>query len=177
MQPRDVFEILAREHGPMLLVYLHSAVRDEQRVDDLFQETMLVAWRRLDTFDRSKPFGPWLRGIATRLIMADRRQQHRAAALLSEAVLEHLQERMCQLEAVPGDTLDDRLNHLRCCLEELTEEERQSVQLRYEHRLSREDMATRLHATAEAVKKRLQRARVRLRICLGRKLTAAEGGR
>ena len=30
---------------------------------DLFQETMVVAWRRLDDFDHTRPFGPWLRGL------------------------------------------------------------------------------------------------------------------
>ena len=48
----------------MLTVFLRSRVNDEAAVDDLFQETMLVAWKRLDECDLSRPFGPWLRGIA-----------------------------------------------------------------------------------------------------------------
>ena len=54
------FEILARENSRMLTVYLRSLVDDEAAVDDLFQETMVVAWRRLDECDLSLPFGPWL---------------------------------------------------------------------------------------------------------------------
>ena len=61
----------------MLTVFLRSRVNDEAAVDDLFQETMLVAWKRLDECDLSRPFGPWLRGIAHRLVMALYRKQNR----------------------------------------------------------------------------------------------------
>ncbi len=60
------FEILMRENSRMLLSYLNCVVQDVASVDDLFQETMVVAWRRLGDCDLSVPFGPWLRGIATR---------------------------------------------------------------------------------------------------------------
>ena len=59
----------------MLTVFLRSRVNDEAAVDDLFQETMLVAWKRLDDCDLSRPFGPWLRGIAHRLVMAPKEVQ------------------------------------------------------------------------------------------------------
>ena len=65
------FEILVRENTRMLTVFLRSRVKDEAAVDDLFQETMLVAWKRLDDCDLSRPFGPWLRGIAHRLVIID----------------------------------------------------------------------------------------------------------
>ncbi len=54
------FEILVRENTRMLTVFLRSRLDDEAAVDDLFQETMLVAWKRLDVCDLSRPFGPWL---------------------------------------------------------------------------------------------------------------------
>ncbi len=39
------FEIIARENSRMLTAYLRTLVDDESVVDDLFQESMLVAWR------------------------------------------------------------------------------------------------------------------------------------
>ena len=57
----------------MLTTYLRAAGCDDALLDDIWQESMLVAWRKLDEFDRSKPFGPWLRGIAARTLMASRR--------------------------------------------------------------------------------------------------------
>ena len=75
LKARKAFEILARENSRMLIVYLRSLVQDEAAIDDLFQETMVVAWRRLDECDLDRPFGPWLRGIASRLVMAHYRKK------------------------------------------------------------------------------------------------------
>jgi RNA polymerase sigma factor (sigma-70 family) len=75
MDDRDIFTILVRENTDMLTAYLRSVVRDPATVDDLFQETMLTAWRKLDEFDRRRPFGAWLRGIAARLVLAERRKR------------------------------------------------------------------------------------------------------
>ena len=72
----------------MLTVYLRSLLRDEAAIDDLIQETMIVAWRRLDECDLNRPFGPWLRGMASRLVMAHYRKQKSVPVLLHETVLQ-----------------------------------------------------------------------------------------
>ena len=172
---KHLFEILVREHAPMLMVYLRSGIRDPGAVDDLFQETMLTAWRTLDRFDRSRPFGPWLRGIAGKLVLAHRRKAADAHLLCNEDVLEHLDHRLSALESQPGDTFDEKLAVLQKCIEALPERYREVVRLRYRLDLSGEAIAERMHVAAEAVKKRLQRARVRLLDCFNRKLNAAEG--
>ena len=56
------FEILCRENTRMLMVYLRSFLRNEATVDDLFQETLIVAWRRLDRCDLK----PAIWSLATR---------------------------------------------------------------------------------------------------------------
>src|SRR4030095_1216705 len=76
---RQVFEILVHEHADMLTAFLRSLVLDSSAIHDLFQETMLVAWRRLADYDRARPFGPWLRGIAGVLVMEHRRKRASAA--------------------------------------------------------------------------------------------------
>jgi RNA polymerase sigma-70 factor (ECF subfamily) len=88
----------------MLTVFLRSRVNDEAAVDDLFQETMLVAWKRLDDCDLSRPFGPRLRGIAHRLVMAHYRRQNRLPLALPDEVLELVDEHFENIQARPGDT-------------------------------------------------------------------------
>ena len=174
MTPKDLFEILAREHASMLTVYLRSVIRDPAAVDDLFQETMLTAWKTLDRFDRSRPFGPWLRGIAAKNVLAYRRKQARGAVLCDAQLLEALDHRLDQVSRQPGDTLDEKLDGLRRCLDALPEQYRQPVQWRYESEIPSETIAQRLDITVEALKKRLQRGRARLLDCLDRKLAEAE---
>lgn len=105
MESKDLFEILVREHAGLLTVYLRSAVRDAALADDIFQETLLVAWRKLDQFDKRRPFGPWLRGIASRLILAERRRARRLPVLCEAAALEYLDSRCRALDHQHGDTL------------------------------------------------------------------------
>jgi RNA polymerase sigma factor (sigma-70 family) len=97
----------------MLTVYLRSLVRDEVAVDDLFQETMVVAWRRLDECDLDRPFGPWLRGIASRLVLAYYRRQKTAPVLLNETVLEIIDRQLEKVNLMAGDTWDDKVAALR----------------------------------------------------------------
>jgi RNA polymerase sigma-70 factor len=174
MTPKELFEILVREHADMLTVYLRCAVRDAAQTDDLFQETMMTAWRNLDKFDRSRPFGPWLRGIAAKLILAQHRRDARRPLLCDEVVLAHLEARHVALAQTPGDTLDEKLEILRDCLAHLPELYRHAVELRYREGLRGPRLAERLEISLEAVKKRLQRARARLLACLERKLAPLE---
>jgi hypothetical protein len=37
-------------------------------VDDIFQETMLIAWRCFEDYDATHLLGAWVRGIAHKLI-------------------------------------------------------------------------------------------------------------
>lgn len=174
MTSKDLFEILAREHAEMLTVYLRCTVRDQSLVDDLFQETMLVAWRNLEKFDRTRPFGPWLRGIAAKLALAARRKSARGFLFCEQQVLEHLEVCCESLSRQTGDTLDEKLEGLRHCLELLPEPYRHAVQLRYTDGIKGESLAARLQVSLENMKKRLQRGREKLLDCIQRKLAIPE---
>lgn len=170
---KDLFEILVNEHADMLSVYLRCAVRDAALVDDLFQETLLTAWKILPRFDRTRPFGPWLRGIAAKLVLAQRRKQARGFLFFDEQVLEHLESRHAALARLPGDALDDKLDSLRDCLNKLPAPYRQAVELKYHKEIPSDRLAEQLSISAEALKKRLQRGRAKLLACLERKLSVA----
>ena len=175
MQAHDLFEILVRENADMLMAYVRSVVRDATVADDIFQETMLTAWRRLPDYDKSRPFGPWLRGIAARTMLAWRRQRARAFTLCDEDVLEHLGARCDTIQRQTGDTWSDKLDGLRDCIEQLPERYREAIRQRYASDAPPEAVADQLQITTETLKKRLQRGRARLLECLQRKLRWVEG--
>ena len=174
MDAKSLFEILMREHAGMLTAYLRSVSRDASTADDLFQEIWLTAWRRLDDFDMSRPFGPWLRGIAAKVILAWRRQRRHALLLCDEQLLEHLDQRCEAVHRLTGDTWDEKLAGLKGCIDELPERYREPIRLRYLEELLPEALAQRLGLELETIKKRLQRGRARLWECLRRKLRLAE---
>ncbi len=170
MEATQVFEILVRENADMLISFIRAAVRDDSLADDIFQETMMVAWQRLDDYDRERPFAPWLRGIARRIVLAQFRRSSRRFYTCHETVLGRLDDLTASLEQRPGDTWQEKLSALDDCVGGLPAHYREAVELRYEQELPAAQMAEQLSISLPGVKKRLQRARERLFDCIERKL-------
>lgn len=118
---REVFSVLVREHMDMLLAYLRSMVNDAATVEGIFQETMLVAWRRFDDYDQSRPLARWLRGIARKLVVAHYRRLHRRPVYSDASLLEAIDERLAQIDSQKGDTWSDKVAVLAQCLDLLPE--------------------------------------------------------
>ena len=118
----------------MLTTYLRAAGCDNALLDDVWQETMIVAWRRLAEFDRSKPFGPWLRGIAARTLMANRRAASRVVLTDDPEALQYLSERYERIHQLAGDTLDEKLDALRDCVSKLNVTDRECIELAFPRR-------------------------------------------
>ena len=59
-----IYEILAKQHEPMLLAYILSLVPDRTLAEDIAQETFLIAYRKISTLEKKEAFAAWLRGIA-----------------------------------------------------------------------------------------------------------------
>ncbi|MCE5325887.1 MAG: sigma-70 family RNA polymerase sigma factor [Planctomycetaceae bacterium] len=169
IEPLAMFEILANENADSLTAFLRAAVGDAAAVDDLFQETLLIAWRKIAEFDRARPFGAWLRGIARRLVLMHYRKSGREVALGDERVLEHLDQRVSQIEHHSGDTLDEKIVALKDCVERLEPLYRQPIELHYQQNRTTQWIAEHLASTSDAVQKQLQRARLQLARCLERK--------
>ena len=153
----EVFEILAGENAAMLTAYLRSVVWRDDVVDDLFQEAMIVAWRRLDDFDRSRPFGPWLRGIASRLVLEHRRRSARDVLRCDPQVLEALEIRFNKIAQLQGDTFRERIRHLRACIQLLPERMSEVVELAYGRGMLLRQISVALDVSTEALKKRIMR--------------------
>ena len=162
----DIFEILVRENAAMLTAFLRSSLHDPSDVDDLFQETMVVAWRRIDDYDRSRPFGPWLRGIARNLVLAHYRKAAAAPRWCTPEVLEGIDRRFDALSTKAGDTFRDRVDSLLDCINKLSERLREVVEMLYARGLSHREIAIATNEQEATVRKRAQRAREALHDCL-----------
>jgi RNA polymerase sigma-70 factor, ECF subfamily len=63
---RRAFAVLLRRHQGALRRYVDRLVRSRHDVEDVLQETAVIAWRRLDTVDDPARIRSWLIRIATR---------------------------------------------------------------------------------------------------------------
>jgi len=168
-----LFEILAREHLDSVRAFLLSSLRDPAAVEDVLQETFLTAWKILDRYDRKLPFGPWVRGIAGKLVLNHRRKQGRNKVhYCDDELLGRIDDQFDRFQQLTGDTFDEKLDALRGCLQSLSGPQRDSIRLHYEHGLHCKEIGERLGMGFEAVKKHLQRGRAKLQRCLHSKLPA-----
>lgn len=170
---KKLFEALVQENAHSLAIFLHSVVRDPGTVDDLFQETLITAWKILDRFDQRRSFGRWLRGIARNLLLAHRRRMARQI-LVSEAETLDLIDAHCEsVQELRNDLADERLTNLRACIDALPDTYRQAVRLRYQDDVRGARLAELLNTTWDNTKKRLQRGRKMLFDCMQQKWTTA----
>jgi RNA polymerase sigma-70 factor (ECF subfamily) len=167
---RELFEVLVREHGDALLASIRANAGSEH-TDDIFQDTVLVAWRRLADYDRTRPFGPWLRGIA-RLIALEYASRGRRVRVADPSTLDGIERGLAAFERFRGDAAEpalgfrERLSALEDCLSRLPAMYASTVQAAYRETRPLAEVALALGESEETVKKRLQRARALLEQCL-----------
>ena len=169
IEPLALFEVLVRENADSLTAYLRASLVDPSAVDDLFQETLLIAWQKITTYDRLRPFGAWLRGIARNLLLVHYRKTAHQMPFSDECVLVFIDQRMAQLDRQPGDTFDEKIAALQDCLQRLEPMYHEPIDLHYRQNRTTDWIAQHLATTKDAIQKRLQRARLQLADCLQRK--------
>lgn len=167
---KDVFEILVREHADMLTAYLRSLLWSDQGLDDVFQEVMLVAWRRLPEYDKSRPFGPWLRGIGRNMVLEHHRKGRARAAVTDPTVLDAVESRFQSLLSAGGlasaGEFRARAERMLDCLQRLPDILRETVEMVYARGMLLRQIAESVGVNEETAKKRLQRARESLSKCV-----------
>jgi RNA polymerase sigma-70 factor (ECF subfamily) len=170
---RDLFAILIREHEFRLLAFVRSCVADPAAADDLVQETFIAAWWQLARYDRARPFATWLRGIARKKI----REYYRNCAIAGRHVkpiiaemFDRIGDEHDSLTAASGDTFLDQVRPLHDCLAALAVDDRDILDRHYTTQQTCRAIAEHLGLRVEAIKKRLQRIREALRLCILGKL-------
>lgn len=165
-----IYEILARQHEPMLLAYVLSLVSDPQLAEDIAQDTFLIAFRKITTLKNPDAFGAWLRGIARWEAFAALRKR-RMEIPFEPAVLEGMEDVFAALEQQRAtERWQERFQAVEDCFRELPEKLQVVCRLHYFDDQRTQDIADRLSVGLSAVLKRLERARDALRQCVERRL-------
>jgi len=166
MNQQDKFLTLLLTHQNDLRAFIASMVRDVHARDDLFQEVVLILWRKFDQYDRDRSFGAWARGIGVRKIMQAFEKNKRLPILLSPEAIQAVAAVYDQ--DTPSAVEEEAA--LRYCLQKLPEKSQTLIALRYDQGLKLHEIATRVKGKLDAVHKALSRLRVRLRMCIEEQL-------
>ena len=157
----EAIDALVRKHWQRAYAVSLGIVGDSASAEDATQEAMLAAIRGLGSFDRRRPFAPWLnRIVANRSIDSLRARSRRREAPLAAELVDQAQSG----ERLNGD--------LGSALESLGPRDRAIVVLRHVGEFTSEEVGSMLEIPPSTVRSHLKRALDRVR----HDLQTARGG-
>ena len=153
---RQAYGDLVRRYQVSVFNLCYRMLGERTLAEDMAQEAFLRGYRRLETFDAARPFGPWIHRVAVNLCITQR--QKRAPVLVS------LQP---ELDSAPGSARppeayaesQEAARRVRRALLELSDIQRAVIELRHFQGLKYEEIADALNLPLNTVKSHLRRAR------------------
>lgn len=150
------FAVLVRRHSPFLVAFATRYMRSSSDADDVVQEALITAWRRLDELREPERVRSWLAtAVARRATDVLRTRARRDVQPMPEV------EQEDDRSPAPERVAEGRLatTALREALARLPEDQREVWLLREMAELSYDEIAERLGTSPATVRGRLSRAR------------------
>jgi len=165
---REAFGELVQRYEHRLMRVIGRFVSDEETARDLAQETFIRVFERLDQFDPSRRFGPWLFRIGVNLTLDYLRKLKRRGgwSLFSETPRDRRPE-----PATPDPRRQQDISQeVRAVLDELPEKYRSVLILRDLENFSTSEIAAILNRKEATIRWRLAEARERFQRLWSRRM-------
>jgi len=160
----EAFSPLVRYYSGHIYVHLYRMVRNREEAEDLTQETFVLAYRKIGSYDRTRPFRNWLYAIATNVGKnAARSRGRRIPSARDEQGTEVWVANEGGVELIESRELGDRLAG---AVDRLPESQSALIQLYYQEGFTIGEAAQVLEMSEGAAKTALHRARKALRTML-----------
>lgn len=157
---RVAFDSLIRRYRSMLLAVAYERTRDRDEAEDLVQNVLLQAWRKLPTLKEPKAFAGWLKVIMLNACKNWYRQAPRAESL--DAVEENEFYRQQTWTPLDAALVQQRHDDLHRALSELPQQNRLPFMLHTLGQYTNEEIAEALGVSVTTVEGRVHRARKQL---------------
>lgn len=157
------FTSLVKEHHLMLLSYARALVGGESAARELVQDAFVVAWQNVGKFDVTRDFAAWMRGII-RNKWREYCRLHSREIPFDEEMLSRLEETLAPYP--DGDAA--LFARLAECRGKLPLPMAEALRACYDEGRTSGDAAALLSVNAATLRKRLERAREILRLCLSK---------
>mgnify|MGYP002655136048 CR=1 FL=1 len=166
------FSKLVLHHQWAVRAYLLARLSRKHEAEDLAQETFLTAWKGLKTFDSSRAFAPWLRGIAENHLRNHLRK-FRAEPIGGDEALQLLLDRHADFSS-PTEDESDLATALRDCMARIDDEARKLLMSRYAEGRSMAEICASTGKKHSAMTMKLHRLRLALSACVAGKLAGSQ---
>ncbi len=164
----DEFMSLLMGHRHRLFAYIAKQLVNASDVEDVFQKTSVVLWKKMDQFDSDKSFFHWACGIAFNEVRNFLTVQRRDKLHFDAELVEVLAEEA----AVESDQTEARLAAMRGCMSTFPEDQQDVLQRCYAGTESIAAVADKLGRERGAFYKQVARLKDKMLDCIRSKLTA-----
>ncbi len=149
-------DLVSRHQNPVFNV-CYRLVGERREAEDMSQEAFIRAYERLDSFDVERPFGPWIRRVATNVCLNRIKKFKPGQFHLDDEFDEPIETRKPGPE---GQRIRaERETEIRCAILELPPHYRAVIELRHFQELTYAEIAMTLKIPMSDVKSHLYRAR------------------
>ena len=163
----EAFAALVTEHQRYVYNLALRVLKNEEEALDLAQETFVRAWTAFPNFRGQSQFRTWLYRIVTNLCYNRLPNLRRSLNDLGDDVISEIQETDIAFDnPAHGSESRELRSYLHKAIEELDENYRLLISLRYQSELSYEEIASTLNLPLGTVKTGLFRAKEKLRRAL-----------
>lgn len=150
------------DHQSRIWAFILAVVGKADAAQEIFQETNLVLWRKVDQYDPDRPFGPWAKAIARNQILAACEKMSRDRLVFDPAVMDRIADRYAE---EPAQT-DSRQLALADCMAKLPADQRDLITARYQDRASVKQLADNAGRSVNGLSVTLHRIRRTLADCI-----------
>ena len=146
-----------------LVGYIRAILGDAHAAEDVFQQVSVLVLKKSQEIHDADHFLGWMRRAARLEALNAARKSKREPLALDSRVAEMLDPHWQRYDAIESS---DLIESLRTCLEKLTPNARQLVQMRYHEDLTSSQIADRLNRNVKTVYQAISRARQTLAQCV-----------
>ncbi|MFM9278769.1 sigma-70 family RNA polymerase sigma factor [Paenibacillus jiagnxiensis] len=157
---REAFSALYEATIQDVYKTVHYLTEEKTDVDDIVQEIYIQVHKSLKRYDASKPFRPWLTGLAIRQIHAYRKKRWMRLRIGIKA-LNYTSEKEEDFSPQIVEKISNR--SLLAAVNQLPFKQKQAVVLRYLNEYTQEEIAEILDIPVGTVKSRIHAALQKLR--------------
>ncbi|WP_076418095.1 sigma-70 family RNA polymerase sigma factor [Colwellia sp. UCD-KL20] len=165
----SAFSELVKIYEKDIRAYLAVRLFNVHEADDLAQEAFIIAFRKIKEFEQSKPFRPWLRGIAFNLLKNYWRK-HTEIAVGADVELDLLINEEINLQYAEQNESAAAIA-LETCVENLDDNFKKLIHQHYHFGFSIAELTRQYSVGHSTMTMRLYRIRERLKDCIKGKLS------
>ncbi|QEH34261.1 ECF RNA polymerase sigma factor SigD [Aquisphaera giovannonii] len=151
-----------------LFGYIYSLVRDMDDADDLYQQTCLALWKKIDEYDPARSFAAWAFGIARFEVSNFLRSRSRSKLYFSDELNLLLAEAHGEIDL---GNVEDRLEAMNDCINKLRRRDQELLDACYRRSMRVAEVAQTWGRSSQSIHNSLKRLRQAIQECVRRTLS------